>query len=114
MPYWPTRWDFSMAVPSQGYFVLQPNPRGSYGQGEKFTAANRKDWGGGDFQDILAGVDEAIKSAPIDPQRVGITGWSYGGRPPTWGPTPTQRPPPAGAGRRHPQPPHHYCQQTSH
>src|SRR5258708_36596343 len=85
MPYWPTRWDFSMAVPSQGYFVLQPNPRGSYGQGEKFTAANRKDWGGGDFQDILAGVDEAIKSAPIDPQRVGITGWSYGGSMAHWG-----------------------------
>ncbi len=91
MPYWPTRWDFSMALPSQGYFVLQPNPRGSYGQGEKFTAANRKDWGGGDFQDILAGVDEAIKSAPIDPQRVGITGWSYGGYMTMWGVTQTNR-----------------------
>ena len=91
VPYWPTRWDFSMALPSQGYFVLQPNPRGSYGQGEKFTAANRKDWGGGDFQDILAGVDEAIKSAPIDPQRVGITGWSYGGYMTMWGVTQTNR-----------------------
>jgi dipeptidyl aminopeptidase/acylaminoacyl peptidase len=91
MPYWPTRWDFSMALPSQGYFVLQPNPRGSYGQGEKFTAANRKDWGGGDFQDILAGVDEAIKSAPIDPRRVGITGWSYGGYMAMWGVTQTNR-----------------------
>jgi dipeptidyl aminopeptidase/acylaminoacyl peptidase len=91
VPYWPTRWDFSMALPSQGYFVLQPNPRGSYGQGEKFTAANRKDWGGGDFQDILAGVDEAIKSARIDPQRVGITGWSYGGYMTMWGVTQTNR-----------------------
>jgi dipeptidyl aminopeptidase/acylaminoacyl peptidase len=91
MPYWPTRWDFSMALPSQGYFVLQPNARGSYGQGEKFTAANRKDWGGGDFQDILAGVDEAIKSAPIDPQRVGITGWSYGGYMTMWSVTQTNR-----------------------
>jgi dipeptidyl aminopeptidase/acylaminoacyl peptidase len=91
MPYWPTRWDFSMALPSQGYFVLQPNPRGSYGQGEKFTAANRKDWGGGDFQDILAGVDEAIKSMPIDPQRIGITGWSYGGYLTMWGVTQTDR-----------------------
>jgi len=91
MPYWPTRWDFSMALPSQGYFVLQPNARGSYGQGEKFTAANRKDWGGGDFRDILAGVDEAIKSAPIDPQRVGITGWSYGGYMTMWGVTQTNR-----------------------
>jgi dipeptidyl aminopeptidase/acylaminoacyl peptidase len=91
MPYWPTRWDFSMALPSQGYFVLQPNARGSYGQGEKFTAANRKDWGGGDFRDILAGVDEAIKSAPIDPQRVGITGWSYGGYMTMWAVTQTNR-----------------------
>jgi dipeptidyl aminopeptidase/acylaminoacyl peptidase len=91
MPYWPTRWDFSMALPSQGYFVLQPNARGSYGQGEKFTAANRKDWGGGDFQDIMAGVDAAIKSAPIDPQRVGITGWSYGGYMTMWAVTQTNR-----------------------
>jgi len=91
MPYWPTRWDFSMALPSQGYFVLQPNPRGSYGRGEGFTAANRKDWGGGDFQDILAGVDAAIKSAPIDPERVGITGWSYGGYMAMWGVTQTTR-----------------------
>jgi dipeptidyl aminopeptidase/acylaminoacyl peptidase len=91
LPYWPTRWDFSMALPSQGYFVLQPNPRGSYGQGESFTSANRKDWGGGDFKDILAGVDEAIKSAPIDPRRVGITGWSYGGYMTMWGVTQTNR-----------------------
>jgi dipeptidyl aminopeptidase/acylaminoacyl peptidase len=90
-PYWPTRWDFSMALPSQGYFVLQPNPRGSYGQGEKFTAANRKDWGGGDFRDILAGIDQAIQSAPIDPDRVGITGWSYGGYMAMWGVTQTNR-----------------------
>jgi dipeptidyl aminopeptidase/acylaminoacyl peptidase len=91
MPYWPTRWDFSMALPSQGYFVLQPNPRGSYGQGEKFTASNRKDWGGGDFADILAGVDAAIKSAPIDVRRIGITGWSYGGYMTMWSVTQTNR-----------------------
>lgn len=91
LPYWPTRWDFSMALPSQGYFVLQPNPRGSYGQGEKFTAANRKDWGGGDLQDILAGIDEAIHVAPIDPDRIGITGWSYGGYMAMWGVTQTGR-----------------------
>jgi len=56
-----------------------PNPRGSYGQGEKFAAANVRDFGGGDLRDILAGVDQAIRSAPIDPQRIGLTGWSYGG-----------------------------------
>jgi dipeptidyl aminopeptidase/acylaminoacyl peptidase len=90
-PAWPTRWDYSLALPSQGYFVLQPNPRGSYGQGEKFTAANVKDFGYGDFRDIMAGVDEAIKSAPIDPERIGLTGWSYGGYMTMWGVTQTNR-----------------------
>jgi dipeptidyl aminopeptidase/acylaminoacyl peptidase len=90
-PAWPTRWSYSMALPSQGYFVFQPNPRGSYGQGEKFTAANVKDFGYGDFRDIMAGVDEAIKSAPIDPERIGLTGWSYGGYMTMWGVTQTNR-----------------------
>ena len=90
-PVWPTRWDYALALPSQGYFVLQPNPRGSYGQGEKFTTANVKDFGYGDFRDIMAGVDEAIKSAPIDPDRIGITGWSYGGFMTMWGVTQTNR-----------------------
>jgi len=62
-----------------GYFVLQPNPRGSFGQGEAFTQANVKDFGYGDLRDILAGVDAAEARYPIDPQRVGLTGWSYGG-----------------------------------
>ena len=62
-----------------GYFVLEPNPRGSFGQGEAFTEANRKDFGYGDLRDILAGVDTALASYPVDPTRVGITGWSYGG-----------------------------------
>jgi dipeptidyl aminopeptidase/acylaminoacyl peptidase len=91
MPYWPTRWDFAMALPSQGYFVLQPNFRGGYGQGEKFTAANRKDWGYGDFRDIMAGVDAAIKSAPVDSDRLGITGWSYGGYMSMWAVTQSNR-----------------------
>ena len=90
-PEWPTRWDYAMALPSQGYFVLEPNPRGSYGQGEKFTRANVKDFGGGDFLDIMAGVDQAIKSAPIDANRLGITGWSYGGYMTMWGVTQTNR-----------------------
>ena len=90
-PAWPTRWEYAMALPSQGYFVFQPNPRGSYGQGEKFTAANVKDFGYGDFRDIMAGVDEAIKSAPIDPQRIGLTGWSYGGYMTMWTVTQSQR-----------------------
>ena len=61
------------------YFVLMPNPRGSYGQGEAFTQANRRDFGYGDLQDILSGVDTVLKQYPVDPNRVGILGWSYGG-----------------------------------
>jgi len=68
------------AFSALGYFVLEPNPRGSYGQGEAFTAANRKDFGYGDLRDILAGVDMVLAKNPaIDPTRVGLTGWSYGG-----------------------------------
>ncbi len=62
-----------------GYFVLMPNPRGSFGQGEAFTQANRKDFGYGDLRDILAGVDTVLAKYPVDPNRVGLTGWSYGG-----------------------------------
>ena len=76
---WPRSGDWAMALAASGYFVLMPNPRGSYGQGEEFTRANVKDFGYGDLRDILAGVDEAIRTAPIDPNRLGITGWSYGG-----------------------------------
>lgn len=91
IPQWPTRWAFHMALPSQGYFVLQPNARGSYGQGERFTRANVKDFGYGDFRDIMGGVDAAIQAAPINPERMGITGWSYGGYMSMWGVTQTNR-----------------------
>ncbi len=69
----------NVALSALGYFVLEPNPRGSFGQGEEFTKANRKDFGYGDLRDILAGVDAAVAKYPIDPNRVGLTGWSYGG-----------------------------------
>jgi dipeptidyl aminopeptidase/acylaminoacyl peptidase len=78
-------------VASQGYFVLEPNPRGSYGQGEAFTQANIKDFGGGDLRDILAGVDAAERAVAIDDRRVGIFGWSYGGYMTMWSVTQTQR-----------------------
>jgi dipeptidyl aminopeptidase/acylaminoacyl peptidase len=80
-----SRWDggaggFSATAFSElGYFVLMPNPRGSYGQGEAFTQANRKDFGYSDLRDILAGVDTVLARYPVDPNRVGIAGWSYGG-----------------------------------
>ncbi|MGB8261383.1 MAG: S9 family peptidase [Terracidiphilus sp.] len=62
-----------------GYFVFQPNPRGSFGQGEEFVQANRKDFGYGDLRDILSGVDAVLARYPVDPNRIGILGWSYGG-----------------------------------
>jgi len=75
----------------EGYFVFMPNPRGSYGQGEAFTRANRRDFGGGDWRDILAGVDAAIARAPIDGNRLGLMGHSYGGFMTMWGVTHSQR-----------------------
>jgi dipeptidyl aminopeptidase/acylaminoacyl peptidase len=79
------------AFSALGYFVLMANPRGSYGQGEAFTQANRKDFGYGDLRDILAGVDTVEAKYPVDPQRVGITGWSYGGFMTMFAVTQTQR-----------------------
>jgi len=70
-----------------GYFVFMPNPRGSFGQGAEFTRANRRDFGGGDWRDILAGVDAAIAQAPIDGDRLGLMGHSYGGFMTMWGVT---------------------------
>ena len=68
-----------LVLVSQGFAVLAPNPRGSFGQGEAFTRANVKDFGHGDLQDILAGVDAAVRTGRVDGTRVGIRGHSYGG-----------------------------------
>ncbi len=77
---WGEVFPFSPAVFSAlGYFVFLPNPRGSFGQGEAFTQANRKDFGYGDLRDILAGVDTVLARYPIDPHRIALDGWSYGG-----------------------------------
>ena len=62
-----------------GYFDFQPNPRGSFGQGEAFVQANRKDFGYGDLRDILKGMDTIEAKVSIDKDREGLTGWSYGG-----------------------------------
>ena len=74
-----------------GFFVFQPNPRGSFGQGEAFTRAVAKDFGGGDLRDILAGVDAVEKAAPIDDKRLGVYGHSYGGFMTMWTVTHSQR-----------------------
>jgi dipeptidyl aminopeptidase/acylaminoacyl peptidase len=97
-PHWPEA-RFDPAIFSAlGYFVFLPNARGSYGQGEAFTRANVKDFGGGDLRDVLAGVDAAVKAAPVDPRRLGIAGWSYGGYMTMWTVTQTNRFKAAGAG----------------
>jgi dipeptidyl aminopeptidase/acylaminoacyl peptidase len=92
---WPASFGMSRAIiaalSARGYYVLLPNPRGSYGQGEEFTRANVQDFGGGDLRDDLAGVDAAIKKYPIDPNRLGVTGWSYGGFMTMWTVTQTNR-----------------------
>jgi dipeptidyl aminopeptidase/acylaminoacyl peptidase len=92
---WPASFGMSRAIiaalSARGYYILLPNPRGSYGQGEEFTRANVKDFGGGDLRDDLAGVDAAIKKYPIDPNRLGVTGWSYGGFMTMWTVTQTNR-----------------------
>jgi dipeptidyl aminopeptidase/acylaminoacyl peptidase len=79
------------ALLDQGYAVFRPNPRGSYGQGERFTLANVRDFGHGDLRDILAGIDAAAKVAPIDTARLGLTGGSYGGFMTMWAVTQTDR-----------------------
>lgn len=68
--------DFLVA---QGWAVLRPNPRGSTGRGADFAAANRNDLGGGDYRDIIAGVDAVLKTDALDPHRLALIGYSYGG-----------------------------------
>lgn len=72
--------DFNTTLYSRlGYFVFFPNPRGSHGQGVAFTQANHRDWGFGDLRDIISGVDTLVSRFPVDNNRVGMLGWSYGG-----------------------------------
>jgi dipeptidyl aminopeptidase/acylaminoacyl peptidase len=87
-------WPFSsspMSHACDGRFVFFPNPRGSHGRGQEFVRANVKDLGGGDLRDVLAGVDEVVKTRPVDDARLGIEGWSYGGFMAMWAVTQTHR-----------------------
>lgn len=70
---------FVQWLTTQGWAVLQVNPRGSTGYGWKFTAADRNDLGGKDYEDEMAGVDWALANRPVDPKRLGMFGYSYGG-----------------------------------
>jgi dipeptidyl aminopeptidase/acylaminoacyl peptidase len=90
-PRWQGEVSVSGALSRRGYFVFFPNPRGSFGQGERFTRANVKDLGHGDLRDIMTGVDEVLRVAPVDPQRMAVGGWSYGGYMTMWAVTQTDR-----------------------
>jgi len=76
---------------AKGWAVLRANPRGSSGYGKKFRHANYNDWGGGDYEDIMAGVDHVIAMGVADPERMAVMGWSYGGYMTSWVITHTSR-----------------------
>jgi dipeptidyl aminopeptidase/acylaminoacyl peptidase len=77
---WEDSWiPITQFLVGQGWAVLRPNPRGSTGSGAAFAAANKNDMGGGDYRDIMAGVDTVIARYPIDPDKLALIGYSYGG-----------------------------------
>ncbi|MFZ9262618.1 MAG: prolyl oligopeptidase family serine peptidase [Chitinophagaceae bacterium] len=67
------------SLSENGFAVLRPNPRGSTGYGTNFRVANKQDWGMGDYQDVMLGVDAVIKMGVTDESMLGVMGWSYGG-----------------------------------
>lgn len=85
--------DFADQVEAaHGYAVLYINPRGSAGYGQAFSDGCVNDWGGGDYKDLMAGLDYAIAhNTWVDPEKLGITGISYGGYMTNWAITQTQR-----------------------
>jgi dipeptidyl aminopeptidase/acylaminoacyl peptidase len=76
---------------ARGVGIFLPNPRGSWGRGHAYQAANVGDLGGGDWQDINAGIDFLIAKGLADPDKLGIFGWSYGGYMTAWAITQTDR-----------------------
>ena len=72
------------ALSEDGYAILRPNPRGSSGYGSNFRMANRQDWGGKDYIDLMTGVDQVIKMGVTDETMLGVMGWSYGGFMSSW------------------------------
>jgi dipeptidyl aminopeptidase/acylaminoacyl peptidase len=90
-PLWPDDGYGPAPLAAMGYFVLMPNPRGSFGEGERFVKAVRLNMGYGDLRDILAGVNAVEAKYPIDDRRLGISGWSYGGFMSMFAPTQTHR-----------------------
>jgi dipeptidyl aminopeptidase/acylaminoacyl peptidase len=69
---------------AQGYAVVYSNPRGSVGYGRLFTHAVLHDWGGKDYEDVMAGLEAALSRFELDPDRLGVAGGSYGGYMTNW------------------------------
>jgi dipeptidyl aminopeptidase/acylaminoacyl peptidase len=85
-------WDFEFQwLAANGFAVLYANPRGSTGYGEKFLWATWGGWGKLDFEDIMGGVDYALVHYSLDPKRLAVTGYSYGGFMTNWTITQTTR-----------------------
>ena len=76
---------------ANGFAVLYTNPRGSTGYGEKFLWGTWGGWGKLDLEDVMGGVDYAVAHYPINPKRLGVTGYSYGGFLTDWIITQTNR-----------------------
>ncbi len=77
---WRTRATYPVQIlATAGYVVFEPNYRGSAGRGHAFAAADHRDLGGKEFMDVLDGIDALAAEGLIDPSRVGMAGWSYGG-----------------------------------
>jgi dipeptidyl aminopeptidase/acylaminoacyl peptidase len=66
-------------IVGHGWAVFLPNPRGSSGYGASFAAANKNDLGGGDYRDIMTGVDAVLQQFPLDSNHMALFGYSYGG-----------------------------------
>jgi acylaminoacyl-peptidase len=80
---WAPYWEFQVLA-GDGISVFHSNPRGSTGYGQDFNAANFRDWGRGPMRDVLAGIDALVAEGLADPDRLGLTGGSYGGYLTTW------------------------------
>ena len=77
---------------ARGYATLMINPRGSTGYGQRFSDGSANNWGGGDYRDLMTGLDYVLKTHPrLDGNRLGVTGGSYGGFMTNWVITQTQR-----------------------
>lgn len=89
---WHGNWyNYAAMLASHGYAVLLPDPRGSDGAGPAYTEADYQDWGGGDFQDVMDGVDFLIAQGIADRDRLAVGGWSFGGFMTAWSVTHTDR-----------------------